>query len=125
MEIGTMLQTDAARDRQDIRAICPVDTAITVVAGKWKLHLLRALYLSGPSRYNALLQLASPIAAKELTRNLRELEYAGLVSRGQQPGMPDGLYSLTELGNSLEQTFRALGEFGTAYLQSRRSMHQF
>ncbi|MCS6759177.1 MAG: winged helix-turn-helix transcriptional regulator [Candidatus Devosia euplotis] len=74
-------------------------------------------------RYNALLQLVAPIAAKELTRNLRELEYAGLAPRRQQSDMPDGLYAPTELGKTLEQTFRALGEFGTAYLLSRRSMH--
>ena len=122
MDIGTLLEMGAAPDRVDSRATCPVDTAIAVIAGKWKLHLLRALYLHGPLRYNALLQLAAPIAAKELTRNLRELEYAGLVTRRQQSDMPDGLYALTELGTTLEQTFRALGEFGTAYLLSRRSM---
>lgn len=67
MDIGTWLEADTEPDRIDSRATCPVDTAIAVIAGKWKLHLLRALYLNGPLRYNALLQLVSPIAAKELT----------------------------------------------------------
>lgn len=33
--------------------------------------------------------------------------------------MTNGIYTLTELGKTLGQTLRALGEFGTAYLHSR------
>ncbi|GGA40418.1 winged helix-turn-helix transcriptional regulator [Pelagibacterium lentulum] len=121
------MNTDALRHSNVLpgavhdRANCPVDTAISVIAGKWKLLLLRPLYLHGPLRYNALLRLASPIAAKELTRNLHELEYAGLVKRRPQDDTNSDAYELTELGKTLEQTFRALGEFGTTYLRSRRA----
>lgn len=99
---------------------CPVDTAITVIAGKWKLLLLRPLFLHGPMRYNALLQQVALITAKELTRNLRELEHAGLVRRTTRTATNSEVYELTELGRTLGQTFQALGEFGTNYLQSRR-----
>jgi DNA-binding HxlR family transcriptional regulator len=52
---------------------CPVEVAIEVIGGKWKLLLLRALLLDGPKRYNELLASVNGISAKELTRNLREL----------------------------------------------------
>ena len=99
---------------------CPVDTAVAVIAGKWKLLVLRPLYLHGPMRYNDLQRAIGGIAAKELSRNLRELEYAGLVRVSPAPG--DGArYELTDLGIGLGETFRTLGEFGTEYLRLRHA----
>jgi DNA-binding HxlR family transcriptional regulator len=43
--------------------------------------VLRALLLGGEQRFNALLRTIAGISAKELTRNLRELEIAGLVAK--------------------------------------------
>jgi DNA-binding HxlR family transcriptional regulator len=71
-------------------------------------------------RYNSLLQQVAAITAKELTRNLRELEYAGLIRRTACATANSEVYELTELGWTLGPTFQALGEFGTNYLQSRR-----
>lgn len=97
---------------------CPVDTAVAVIAGKWKLLVLRPLYLHGPMRFNALQRAVTGIAAKELSRNLRELEYGGLVRISPAAGDGDR-YELTELGNGLGEIFRTLGEFGTDYLRQR------
>lgn len=52
---------------------CPVERAIHVIGGKWKLLVLRSLLLGGPQRYNDLLASVTGISAKELTRNLKEL----------------------------------------------------
>ena len=101
-------------------ATCPVDTGIAVIAGRWKLLLLRPLFLDGPMRYNQLLRRVQGITAKELTRNLHELEYAGLVRRIADRDARGEVYQLTELGQSLGTTFKALGAFGAAYLESRR-----
>ncbi|MET3900244.1 DNA-binding HxlR family transcriptional regulator [Devosia sp. UYZn731] len=103
----------------DLAQNCPVGTAITVLSGKWKLPILRPLYLHGPLRYGALLRHVDSIAPKELTRNLRELDYAGLLARAPAVDGKGDVYKLTELGAGLTATFRALGEFGTSYLQSR------
>ena len=54
-------------------APCPVEEAIQIIGGKWKLLILRALLLNGPQRYNELLGTVTAISQKELTRNLREL----------------------------------------------------
>jgi DNA-binding HxlR family transcriptional regulator len=83
---------------------CPVEEAIRVIGGKWKLLVLRSLLLNGPQRYNQLLKTVTGISQKELTRNLKELTSAGLVT---------GSYELTELGMGLMPTFKKLLTWGT------------
>jgi len=90
-------------------ADCPLELAISTIGGKWKLLVLRALFLTGGQRFNALLKSVKDISPKELTRNLRELEGAGLVVKD---GERVELYRLTELGVSLLPIFRDLGELG-------------
>jgi len=70
---------------------CPVEEAIRIIGGKWKLLVLRSLLLNGPQR----------------TRNLRELTSTGLVARAAGSGIMVQ-YNLTELGNGLMPTFEAL-----------------
>lgn len=95
-------------------AICPLEVAIRVIGGKWKMLILRALFLAGEQRYNSFLKAVPNISPKELTRNLRELERAGLVVRAKCGGeRPDiGAYALTGLGANLLPTFKELGAFG-------------
>jgi DNA-binding HxlR family transcriptional regulator len=87
---------------------CPVEHAIQVIGGKWKLLLLRSLLLNGPQGYNQLLASVSGISAKELTRNLGELAASCLVTR--PPGTPDRNlpYALTPLGEGLMPIFKDL-----------------
>ena len=86
---------------------CPVEEAIRIIGGKWKLLVLRSLLLNGPQRYNDLLRTVSAISPKELTRNLRELTSTGLVARAAGSGIMVQ-YNLPELGNGLMPTFEAL-----------------
>ena len=69
---------------------CPVEEAIQIIGGKWKLLILRSLPLNGPQRYNQLLEIVMAISQKELTRNLRDLTNAGLLARdsGTRPHGP-------------------------------------
>jgi DNA-binding HxlR family transcriptional regulator len=90
---------------------CPVEEAIRVVGGKWKLLVLRSLLLNGPQRYNDLLKTVTSISPKELTRNLRELMQSGLVERISGTGLLVQ-YHLTELGKGLMPTFESLLVWG-------------
>ncbi len=90
---------------------CPVEQAIHVIGGKWKLLLLRSVLLNGPQRYNELLASVAGISAKELTRNLRELTAAALI---QNSGA--GQYALTPLGKGLMPTFKTLLKWGQKLL---------
>jgi DNA-binding HxlR family transcriptional regulator len=94
---------------------CPVESAIQVIGGKWKLLVLRSLLLNGPQRYNELLGTVTAISQKELTRNLRELSIAGLVARDSESGRT-ALYNLTPLGKGLMPMFKQLLTWGTKLL---------
>jgi DNA-binding HxlR family transcriptional regulator len=90
---------------------CPVEEAIRVIGGKWKLLVLRSLLLNGPQRYNELLRTVAAISPKELTRNLRELTNSGLVTRASGAGQMVP-YELTQLGRGLMPMFRELLTWG-------------
>ncbi|MBB4513905.1 winged helix-turn-helix transcriptional regulator [Paraburkholderia fungorum] len=94
---------------------CPLDLAIRTIGGKWKLLILRVLFLSGGERYNNLLRVIPDISPKKLTRNLRELEDTGLVIARQSDG-----YALSPLGLQLEPALKQLGIFGRALSESGR-----
>ena len=100
-------------------APCPVEEAIRVIGGKWKLLILRSLLLNGPQRYNELLSSVTGISAKELTRNLSELSSAGLIAQAT-PIQPQGVpYSLSSLGEGLMPTFASLLEWGKRLQDAR------
>jgi DNA-binding HxlR family transcriptional regulator len=96
-------------------APCPVEEAIRVIGGKWKLLILRSLLLNGPQRYDELAGTVTSISQKELTRNLRELTGAGLVARDSGTSQM-ARYDLTKLGKGLMPTFKKLLTWGTKLL---------
>lgn len=104
-------------ERAESAASCPLGLAINTIGGRWKLHILRQLLLTGPQRYNSLLGSISGVSAKELTRNLRELEAAALLDQVELEG--NKVYALTALGREIEAPFRALGIFGAALAEGR------
>jgi DNA-binding HxlR family transcriptional regulator len=97
---------------------CPVEQAIQLIGGKWKLLVLRSLLLNGPQRYHELLGTVTAISQKELTRNLRELTNAGLVVRDSGTSRTTA-YHLTKLGSGLMPTFKKLLAWGTKLAASR------
>ena len=56
------------------RPECPVEGAIELVGGKWRLLILRCLISDGPQRFNALDRALPGISHKVLTENLRDLD---------------------------------------------------
>ena len=112
------IKTSRSIQNSNIRAIsaCPVERAILVIGGKWKLLLLRSLLLNGPQRYNELLQTVTNISPKELTRNLKELSACDLVSQvsGSSPRTTE--YALTQAGKGLMPTFQTLLSWGETAL---------
>src|SRR5258706_15193130 len=88
---------------------CPVEKAISIIGGKWKMLVLRSLLLNGPQRYNDLLISVTGISPKELTRNLRELTASGLIVARTTREAP---YALTPLGNRLLPALKPLLPWG-------------
>lgn len=91
---------------------CPVETALDVLAGKWKILIL--WYLRGKTlRFNELQKLLPRTTQKMLIQKLRELEKDNIVHREVYPVVPPKVeYSLTEYGESLKPILKQLYLWG-------------
>jgi DNA-binding HxlR family transcriptional regulator len=99
---------------------CPVEATLDLIDGKWKAVILYHL-LNDVVRFNELKRRLSRITQRMLTRQLRELEAAGLIHREIYAEVPLRVgYSLTTLGRSLEPVIRMLWTWGNQYLSTRR-----
>lgn len=97
--------------------VCPVEVAVSVLGGTWKLTVIKHL-LTGTKRFNELGRLVPLANTKTLTRQLRELEADGIVQRTVYPEVPPRVeYALTELGQSLESLVDAMDMWGARYTE--------
>lgn len=90
---------------------CPAARALEVVGEKWSLLIVRDL-LGGPRRFTDLLRTCVSITPKWLTSRLRDLEAAGVVVRGSEPGRREVWYSLTPAGHELAPVLGSLNAWG-------------
>ena len=98
--------------------VCPTETALDLIGGKWKGMILSYLY-SDTRRFNELMRLIPNITQRMLTKQLRDLEAHGIVHREVYPQVPPKVeYSLTGLGKSLKPIIRELEKWGKSYLRS-------
>ena len=109
------METSARFENYDCSGGCPVEAALELISGKWKGVVLFHL-LGGTLRFSALQRAVGDITQRMLTKQLRELEMAGLVNREVFPVVPPHVeYSLTEKGRSLEPILLALKDWGEAH----------
>ncbi len=91
---------------------CPVEAALDVIGGKWKVVILFRLF-DGTKRFNELRRLHPNITQRMLTNQLRELERDGLVHREVYAQVPPKVeYSLTPDGRTLKPVLAALEQWG-------------
>lgn len=99
---------------------CPVETALNLIGNKWKFLIIREL-LDGKKRFGELKKNIAKTKNQEisqnvLTSNLRELEEAKLVLRVVYAEVPPKVeYSLTPLGESLNEVLNSLKNWGELY----------
>ena len=67
---------------------CPLQRAMEMIGGKWKLAILCSLSVDGTVRYNELLRKVKGISNTMLARSLQELEGDGLVHRSEYLEVP-------------------------------------
>lgn len=91
---------------------CPVEASLELMGGKGKGMILYHL-ISGTKRFNELRRHLVFITARMLTKQLRELEEAGLIHREVYPQVPPKVeYSLTAAGESLTPILLMLKSWG-------------
>lgn len=100
--------------------VCPVEVAVSVLGGAWKLTLVKHL-AEGDRRFGELGRLVPLANRKTLTRQLRELEEDGVVARTVHEQVPPKVvYSLTELGHSLSGVVSAMDAWGAHFQRVSR-----
>jgi len=98
----------------------PIDATLAVIGGKWKPLIIYELS-DETLRFSQLLDRLQPrVTQRMLTKQLRQLEEDGLITRKVYTQVPPKVeYSLTELGKSLMPILDQLCEWGTEHMGDR------
>jgi len=89
--------------------MCPLQSALERIGGKWKLRILCALTQDGTTRYGELKKKIAGITNTMLASSLRDLEADELVLRVQYPEVPVRVeYTVTDKCQSLIPILRQL-----------------
>ena len=98
---------------------CPVAFTSKILGGRWKPRIVWALVRNEPLRFSAVRRECPPVSDRILTKELRELEAWGILSRKEYPVIPPKTeYRLTELGNTLRPIMSAMADWGFAHKAS-------
>lgn len=97
---------------------CPVATTVRLIGSKWKLLILRNLFIR-PWRFNELKRDLEGISQKVLTDSLRSMESDGIIIRTAYPEVPPRVeYSLSALGESMRPIMNTMEQWGREYQNS-------
>lgn len=100
------------------RKICGIEAFVDVIGGKWKTLILFHLN-GGTKRFGQLKKLMPVVTQRMLTNQLRELEADGLIHRQVYPEVPPKVeYSLTTLGQSLQELLEQMCQWGEQMLET-------
>lgn len=91
---------------------CPVSSALKIIGGKWKPLILYFISVD-VNRFGQLQKMIPDCSKRMMTKQLRELEKDGLLSRKVFAEVPPKvIYSLTEKGETLRPIFKELSKWG-------------
>jgi len=95
---------------------CPYATAQKVLSGKWALMILHELS-TGKLRFNELQRQMPDMTQTTLTRQLRQLEEYGLITRTVYPQIPPKVeYELSDIGHEFGHVLDAVRIWGDKYI---------
>jgi DNA-binding HxlR family transcriptional regulator len=96
--------------------MCPVNYAVNLLCGKYKLRILHALLQESPKRFKVLEREITGISPTMLTSQLRDLERDGLVSRTIFATVPPTVeYAITVMGHSTLPMLTEIYKWGSAH----------
>lgn len=107
--------SSACKDNCPCMEYCPLESALKLIGGKWKVPILCALHQDGTTRYNELKRKIRGITNTMLASSLKELEQDGLIFRKQYMEMPVRVeYALTEISTGLMPVLKQLAHWGVS-----------
>ena len=94
---------------------CPLNRAMGLIGGKWKMQILCSLYNNGPTRYNQLKKTLDGVSNTVLANALLELEEDRLVTRTEYLEVPVRVeYAITDPCRKLIPILDELGNWSIA-----------
>lgn len=101
---------------------CPVAMAAEVLCTRWTFIVLRELVV-GSTRFNEIRRGVPRMSPALLSKRLKELEAAGIVTRLKIPDEPDVFeYRLTEAGKELKPIIEAVGVWGQKWVTTAATL---
>ena len=98
----------------------PVELALDAIGGKWKMAI-RWRVSRRSWRYGELHRDLKRVTHRMLTKQLRELERGGLITRTVHPVVPPHVdYAITDLGRTTLPAIESLREWGDLYRRRGR-----
>ncbi|MDA9520866.1 HxlR family transcriptional regulator [Bradyrhizobium sp. CCBAU 11434] len=101
---------------------CPVSMAAEIICSRWTLLVLRELVM-GSTRFNELRRGVPSMSPALLSKRLKELEAAGIVTRvavERDSGVHE--YHLTEAGTELRPIIEAIGAWGHRWVTTEATL---
>ncbi|MGD6817793.1 winged helix-turn-helix transcriptional regulator [Metabacillus sp. 84] len=93
---------------------CSIEYTLRKIGGKWKTVILWHLGVDGTMRYGEIRTLLPGVADKVMSRQLKELEEDGFISRTPYETVPPRVeYTMTEQGRTLMPVLKEMHRWGT------------
>ncbi|MBC7848384.1 MAG: helix-turn-helix transcriptional regulator [Chitinophagaceae bacterium] len=106
---------DHASSEQCTKALLPVQDALDILSGKWKIIIILSLSF-GTKRFKQILREISGISPKMLSKELKELEINELAERKVFDTVPVTVeYQLTPYGKTLKPLIGELHDWGAKH----------
>lgn len=116
--VTILMEKTNCKSGPDINRKLALNDALELLSGKWKIVLLRSLYLHGMMRFKDLQETAEGISPKILSKELQQLEENLLITRTVNNTKPITVsYALTDHATETLPVINALIEFGLRHRQ--------
>lgn len=101
------------KSQMSIERCATISTIQKLLGGKWKLEILYYIAIQNIQRFGELRRHIGDITESSLTKQLRELEADGFISRFDYKEVPPRVeYSLAELGRSFIPVLEFMKQWG-------------
>ncbi len=98
----------------------PLTPVFNILEGKWRLHVIYALFCLRDAHFNQIQQFCDPITPAALNLVLKELIKANLVDKYKEKGERFPAYALTQKGQDLMPCFYEMMNWGFFYRVSKK-----
>ncbi len=104
------------------KQFCPVAMAADILCTRWTVVLLREM-VAGSTRFNDLRRGVPRMSPALLSKRLKDLETAGIVTRSPVAGESDLYeYRLSQSGKDLAPIIEAVGVWGQKWIETEASL---